>query len=506
MKKIIFLILFLGIVYRLFISANGNFIFNMDNARDMIDVREMVVLGKMRLIGPTTSIDGVYFGPFWYYMLAIPFVLTGGNPYGSIVLEILLWAVGGYFLLSLVYKYYGKLSLFAVSLLWLASNFIVLGTQYAFNPNPVLFLTPVFIFSLLKYIETQRPLFLYFSWFLAGAFFHFIVPVGIFMPAIIILAIFLTNRNLLMRKEQLIGLAFFVITFLPQIIFDLRHNFFMTKSLFEYRSIAHGSASAMPDAKFRTIFKSFYETLLPTFMNFKIFTNAVLVAFGGICIYFVRIRKMPDKLTLICLSLLFVNLFGLQPIKIEILRWYLNASLVAALILVGFIISTLEKKRFSWMAYILVVSLFVFTLQNVSEYIHVAIEGNPGNSIFKNEIAAVDLVYQKASGKNFKVYSYLPSVYDFPYQYLFWWHGLKTYGYLPEDYAYLPNKPQYVAGKEKLIGGLHPESSGLVFLIKEPDQIGQRHLWENTFKDLELLETDQIGAITIEIRKEISQF
>src|SRR3989338_541358 len=103
----------------------------------MLDVREMIVLGNFRLIGSTTSIEGVYFGPFWYYLLSISFIITGGNPYGPILLEIFLWVVGGYFLLSLVLKYYGKLSFFAVALLWFASNFIVLGTQYAFNPNPV---------------------------------------------------------------------------------------------------------------------------------------------------------------------------------------------------------------------------------------------------------------------------------------------------------------------------------------------------------------------------------
>ena len=271
MRKCILLILIVGIIFRLYITGNNNFIFNMDNARDMIDVREMVVLGDFRLIGPTTSIDGVYFGPFWYYMLPVPFLITGGDPYGSIILEIILWAIGGYFLLTLVLKYYGKLAFFAVSLIWLASNYIILGNQYAFNPNPVLFLTPVFIYCLLSYIETGKLAFFLLTWFLAGAFFHFIVPVGIFMPLVIILSIFLTKKDLLKWQSLIFGLMVFALTFLPQIIFEIRHNFFMLNNLLAYNSTSHGNLNQGFLERTVSILRSFYDTLLPTFMNFRLF-------------------------------------------------------------------------------------------------------------------------------------------------------------------------------------------------------------------------------------------
>ena len=117
-RKYVLLVLVLGIALRLFISHDYNFIFNMDNARDMVDVREMAVLQKPRLIGPTTAIEGFYNGPGWYYLLLVPFILTGGDPYGAILMEIILWAIGGYFLLTLVSKYYGKLAFLAVSIIF----------------------------------------------------------------------------------------------------------------------------------------------------------------------------------------------------------------------------------------------------------------------------------------------------------------------------------------------------------------------------------------------------
>ena len=58
-KVIILIILFLGVVYRLLLTSGGNFLFNMDNARDFVDVREMVELKKLRLTGPSSAIEGL---------------------------------------------------------------------------------------------------------------------------------------------------------------------------------------------------------------------------------------------------------------------------------------------------------------------------------------------------------------------------------------------------------------------------------------------------------------
>ena len=78
------LFLLLGVVFKLYVTSNENIIFHMDSARDYVDVREMVELGKLRLIGPTSAIDGFFNGPGWYYLLAIPYILFDGDPYGGV--------------------------------------------------------------------------------------------------------------------------------------------------------------------------------------------------------------------------------------------------------------------------------------------------------------------------------------------------------------------------------------------------------------------------------------
>ncbi len=506
MKKIILVTLFLGALFRFFITADGNFYFNMDNARDMVDVREMVVLGHLRLIGQTTSIDGIYYGPGWYYLLTIPFILSGGHPYAPILMEITFWILGGFFLLYLAYKFYGTWAYVAVTCFWVASNFILLGSQYAFNPNPILFLTPIFIYCLWRFVESGKWWFATVSWFLAGAFLHFEVTVGLFMPLVIVLVIFLTKKSLFKTRSFYLAVLVFGLTLLPQLLFELRHNFFMTKALLSYQSTSHSMVSGSLIEKAADIFKGFYNTLLPTFMNFKLFTNIVIIIFTLVVLKLLRNTKKLDIVTLITLLLIFVPLLGLIPLKVGILPWYFNASLVASILAVGLVFYHLKTHFGKIVAVILVLVLVVFSVQNIHEYIKAAQRKSLGNSHLRTELSAIDYVYQQAGGKNFKVYTYLPSVYDWPYQYLFWWHGLKKYGYLPQEYAYAPNKPPYVPSKEKLEVGNQPESSGLVFLIKEPDQTGIRHLWENQFKNLELLKSENIGPLTIEVRNELPLF
>src|SRR5258708_2135392 len=186
---IILLILF-GVFYRVILTSRDNFIFNIDNARDLVDVREMVELRKLRFIGPTSGIEGLYDGPAWYYLLAIPYVLSSGNPYAAILMLIFLWALGGFFILKIVNRW-GIFAVLLVASFWIASNFIVLANLYTFNPNPIIFLMPIFIFFGERYLKRGRILdgIGYFG--LPGLFFNFEMVSVFFLPILILASLIL---------------------------------------------------------------------------------------------------------------------------------------------------------------------------------------------------------------------------------------------------------------------------------------------------------------------------
>lgn len=508
LKKKLFLLtillLFAGAMYRLDLTSHNNFLFNMDNARDFVDVREMVVLQKPRLIGPTSAIEGVYTGPAWYYLLAIPFILTSGDPYGGILMQIVLWAIGGFFLFKLLEKY-GIIPLIFALALWIYSNFIVLANLYTFNPNPVLFLTPLFIYLLKKYIETNKLIYSLSTWFLGGLFLNFEINFGIFIPLIILASLILCQKlSLLKEKNFWLGLLAFIVTILPQAFFDLRHDFIMTNSLFRYLSNSESTGSNFITHSIITIQK-FYNVFTPTFLNFKFLFDLLIILFTTILIkYFIKKRFPKDYLFFILIAIILIPFLGYIVLPVTVNPWHLGAEAVAAVILSSIILR--EVLNFNLIgkavAFTIFCTLLIFIGLDFKKHLE---EKTPSQDVsnFKNELRVVDYVYQKADGKNFKVYTYLPSIIDYPYQYLFWWRGLQQYGYVPEDYAYLPNQPPYIANKAKLPQGKNPSSSNLIFLIKEPDRINIRHLWENSFKNLPLILAEKVGPLEVEIRQDL---
>lgn len=505
MKKIIFLILIIGILFRLDLTSGQRFLFNMDNARDMVDVREMVVLKKMRLIGPTSAIEGLYNGPFWYYLLAIPFILTGGNPYGSILMEIILWTIGGFFLLKLVNKWSVWLVI-PIGCVWVASNYIVLTNLYAFNPNPIPLLTPLFIYLFIEYLSKGKPLFIILTWLLAGLFFNFEMNFGIFTPAILIVSLIIT-KNLRFLKDRFfwIGVAVFIGTLLPQVLFDFKHQFIMSKAILKFLS-ENKQAGFNIVRRTQIISESFYNVFVATLMNQKLLSLTMLLSAVPILKKFFA-KDNKDTLVMVCLVYIFLPFAIFLVVPVTVNAWHLGGEVVAALILIAFILSKLWKINFLGKIFSIFLSslLILYSTLNISNhFLKERQNTNLDPSLLKNELNAIDYVYTFAKGATFKVYTYLPSVYDYPYQYLFWWYGQKKYGYIPGEYRYSPNKPQYIANQDKF-EGRKDNISDLIFLIKEPDRIGYRTAWENDYKDMLFVSKEMIGSIEVEVRKDIKK-
>ena len=95
MKKIIFpivfiLILILGFGLRSQEMISRNFLFLLDQGRDMVAVKGILYNHHQTLIGPSTSLRGVFQGPLWYYLLAFSTGIFSGDPWGGIVLMVII--------------------------------------------------------------------------------------------------------------------------------------------------------------------------------------------------------------------------------------------------------------------------------------------------------------------------------------------------------------------------------------------------------------------------------
>lgn len=500
-------ILLFGLLYRVLITWGGNFIFHIDSARDMLDVREMVVLNRPRLIGPTTGIDGFFTGPGWYYLLAIPFIISGGDPYAEVLLMNFFWLVGGIFLLKMMEKH-GILAVVVAGSLWVASNYMVLASIYSYNPNPVTFLSPMLIFILAKYLEKGNLKTGLILGFLGAFFWNLEMAFTIFLPFIIVLGIILTKRfKYFLQKHFWLGvvLAFFS-GVIPQILFELRHNFFMSRNLISYltEQKSHKSTFVFFERvqnSMNTLIEGFNGTLLN--QQIIIYLGILLIIF--LFLFLIKKRQQIDIQILAAILVAIVPFIGFSIFPIVIRLWHVGASLAAIIFLIAVAIGKMEriKPKGNLIALGVSIVIIVFCIINLDLSKRLDINRPSADpSWFKNEITAIDYAYQQAKGKNFKAYVYSPGIIDLPYQYNFWWYGQQKYGYLPKDYAYLPNQPPYINQKERYSNGKTPPDSGLIVLIKEPGNPKLEDLWKNNFTSFKLLKSENTGPLRVEVRDE----
>ncbi len=496
MKKtspFLFLTIFLLTFWvRLTAVKNDNFPFTIDQGRDLIDIRSIAVGHKLRLIGPTTSINGVFLGPFWYYFNLPPFIATGGNPVAPLLWQIVWYQLAGLLVYLFVKKTDQNLAFFtAVFFLLMPLGFNT--SRYFWNANAMPIFTALYLLCLFLARQKSSPLRASLLGLAAGLALQIEAAFGIiFFPFSFLFLLFATRKI----KVHLAHLFAFLATLLPQALFEVRHQFSMTKV---FLSEVGGKNSLLGERMtFGERFSDRWETIrnLTTQIshihpNFLFSVFALLLVLG---LYFL-IKKTGPKSTreffVINLAfLVFAFVFYLLFPK-EIKSWYLLGLAVPLVFLYSSSLSLLfsiGKPVIKLGVILLFFASLYSTYVAQTDYLKVAdIMSSNNKSSLKNEKRVIDWVYQHAGGQGFKAYSYLPSIYDYPYQYLYWWYGPKAYGYQPNEVAYLPNQPEYIDNMTSFITITKPLSTDEpVFLIIEKDtEIPDRqYAWRGNFAHL----------------------
>ena len=459
------------------------FPFVFDFGRDLIWVRNMVELKRPTLIGPWGSLAGVYFGPLWYYLLAIPYIIFSGDPRGPVYLALsanLTVLVLGWLWLK---KLDLKLGLIFALLVAISPHNINLST-FAFHANMLPLTQLLFLYGL--YRQDTRGLYL--ASLMTSLNFHFEPATGIFTTmTLLIFAVW--QRSKLNLKSVIISATVFTLPFLPNLLFDLRHDFLQTRAVIAYFQGENRSLEGVlpyPERiferlrKFTELFSASVLPNLPTLLT-------------GIILVIILITLRKTSLFSVLLFSLVLPLLGFMFLfPPELKGWYLYGFSVNYLIL-----ASLLLYRFPLL---LVLPIILFVLRFYTPYTF------SSQATLKNQINALDTVYKQATNEPFRLYVYTPPIYDYHYQYLVWWYGRKTYGYLPTEYSYLPGETSYHPQKDKFTQPTRPVTGTdpvRVFLLIEPEAATDRLTgWLGHFAALPLI-SEQIlpGDITLQTRQ-----
>jgi 4-amino-4-deoxy-L-arabinose transferase-like glycosyltransferase len=456
--------------------------FYYDQGRDALVIWDLIHHHKPFLIGPTTGIEGIFLGPFYYYLIAPFYALGNGNPvFPSVELAIInvlaiaiLYYIGS--------RYFTKATgLLAVFLVTISAN-LISAHRWLSNPTPLPLFALLAVLSLLKIIHGQKS-----WWPLLG------VSIGLglqleaasaifFIPAsLIILLIFFRNfkSNL---KFISTGIALFGATLLPQLYFDFRHGHILLQG---FKNFIFSPKSAQP-----TVLNFLSVRLGLYFDNFSriLFLDKITSLFAAVLLLFLLVKlfsifpKKPFFSILIWWATPLLFLLFYQGNNGYVWGYYFTGVYPVFMLIVSAVAVTAFQK-YKTLRPILTILFILFFFQNISRIRADLFQPTPASISLTTSTETIDWIYQNSSGQDFNLDAYVPPVIPYSYQYLALWRGTESFNRLPKN-----------------------DLTQLFYTIYEPDLERPKNLeqWlrrQDTYGSVNAIK--QYGSVTVQRRSRI---
>lgn len=449
---ILYVILTLLIIVALIIRTTGiaslRILFLFDSARDLLYVKQIVVDHKPLLIGPSSGgLQGYYHGVFWFYILTIPFILGHGNPAAATLFMALSSTISVAVVFFVLKKIINNEAALFGSIIYSFDYFSVQTSRFIWNPYPIIWLVPIYIFSMYKAIQ-QDFKYLLLTAFLTSFIFQFesIYGINLFpVLAILVVQFLFVKQPIFQKIRKLILILFiFLIPFLPTILFDIRHQFLISSSLIKAftsggSTITHNSAidKVLPfPQKLQARFTDLQQYTIHSISNSSPLNYGIFIVFLlGAYMIFKNKEKNLGMLIILLTTALITPFFFFLTLKYTVWSYYWMGSpaIYTCMISVGigYLIKQYKQLFIPFICTCILLVLVYNPFKDISSWYYGDIQ--LGTQTLKTQIDVIDTVYKDASGQAFSAYQFTPPVYDYVYRYLFWWKGNTVYRTYPVD-------------------------------------------------------------------------
>lgn len=362
MKKeylfIVFLVI-LAITLR-FWNFRGYLSFLDDQGRDAIVAKQILIDHNLTLLGPRTSVGNMYLGPLYYYAM-VPFLaMTYPDPTGPAYAI----AVLGVITVALVYligkRLVGARAAAIAALLYAVSPWVIELARFSWQPNPAPFVGLLMMFFTVQALKGKTS-----RWFLVAVCFailiqlHYISLLAAFPTAILFVIDYWKHREKKGVKKHYFTIIFaslcaLVLSQLPLVVFDLRHDRVISRGFDEFFQSQHSSSPPLQrvsqffiDMHGRGMF------LLIEQLGFSKeirFVNTILLLVMGVVVALQllprTLRKNPYKTEFITIALwVGTGLFGLSAYRNVIYPHYFAYLFPAIFLLVGASLDFLARRH-----------------------------------------------------------------------------------------------------------------------------------------------------------------
>lgn len=219
-ESYIFLIIIALSIFFRFYQLGERFHFDWDQERDAQVVWQILKEGKLTLIGPrVVGPEAFFLGPLWFYLLVPFYFIFNMDP---IAAAFFASSVG---VITITALYFLTKSLFGVKEALMATFLLAtLAERSSWNPILIPLLTIALLHSFFRIIDGKKTL-IPLAFLLIGLGLQIHFQAIFFLPLLLVAIYFYSRTHKIPFKDIFFGKILFVLTFLPLILFDLRHNF-----------------------------------------------------------------------------------------------------------------------------------------------------------------------------------------------------------------------------------------------------------------------------------------
>lgn len=384
--------------------------------------KDIIVDKHIRLIGQLTSAEGIYIGPLYYYVNVPFFLLFNMDPIGAIVPI----AILGLFSLISIYWVFQKLynkNMALISTFLYATSWHIFQLDRRVVPSTPVYLWVIWYFYCIVSITRGNYNVLPILGILLGLIWHIHIAL---LPALIAVPIaIIASRKLPTIKQFIYFLIATFITSIPLLLFETRHNFIQTISLYENFTKNHGSSTG--ENKLFQVLQMISKNLNDVFISpvdIPIVKNIgflVVILLIGLLL----VRKKAFQLKE--LVVLFVWIFGVITFftlsSSPISEYYFANIEIIFLMFVGFALFLLYRSSNLGK----IITLIILVLMFVKSFI--GMNGDYYNKGYLERKSIVEFIQNDAKQKGYPCISisYITAIGEnVGFRYFLWLYDVKT--------------------------------------------------------------------------------
>lgn len=418
-------------IFNLFLASwhvlRSDLRFQTDIARDFLLLTQ-IEEKKLMLIGPRAGAGGFFHGPLWSYLNFPAYFVGNGDPVVVGWFWVLLTL--GFYISSfkVAKKLFGDKSAYVY--LVLISFYMIPEIREFTHTQAAMLVMPLFFYSFWKYIKTFKSRYLIVHILSAGVLIQFEIAAG----APFLLLSFLYILYIQIKKKKLRQIRIFLLLLIPlstYIVFDLRHDFFMTKNLILY--IKEGSQNSPFGFKDILLNRLNFVTVAGVPLLYKSFLLNRILASGFLIALISGLRKEKRYRQLYTVFLYFIIGYFVLSFSSRhfLLRHHFMAFIPIVLMIFASLVTSGRLKK-------IFLPIFVFIIILNSQTHWQLVKEINNNFIGRDEdswrfLAQLSEGIFSSGDKEFGYFVYSPDKFAYEPKYAMW-YGKKQYPEIEAKY------------------------------------------------------------------------